>query len=87
MYYIRHANRGLSGARNVGMDFCLTAFENLDAIQFLDADDGLYPGMLRKLYQALASSGPEAGWAFTDKNEFDSISSATWGRTITQGNI
>lgn len=70
MYYIHQANKGLSGARNVGIEFCLSVFENLSAIQFLDADDVMCPRMLRRLFLVLEKSGSEVGWAFTDRNEF-----------------
>ena len=44
---IHQENRGLSGARNTGMKYAQGEF-----LQFLDADDRLYPDALEKAYTA-----------------------------------
>lgn len=45
---IHQENRGLSGARNTGLDRAVGEY-----IVFLDGDDALHPKMIERLYQAL----------------------------------
>jgi glycosyltransferase involved in cell wall biosynthesis len=70
LFYIRQDNKGLSGARNTGAEFCLQSFPTIRSIQFLDADDLMSPTMLQRLVTALDSSSPDVGWAYTDQNNF-----------------
>ena len=52
---IRQSNRGLSGARNVGLDLARAPF-----IAFLDGDDRFDPAFLQTLHDDLSTS--TAGW-------------------------
>lgn len=53
---IRQQNRGLSGARNVGLDQARGAF-----VAFLDGDDACDPAFLQTLHRALTEDGTD--WA------------------------
>ena len=52
VFYIRRANGGLSAARNTGIEYVLAAWETVQAIYFLDADNRLLPGALQRAYRA-----------------------------------
>jgi glycosyltransferase involved in cell wall biosynthesis len=65
IYYIRQANRGLSAARNRGVDFVLANLPGCDAIFFLDADNMLLPYALGSLRRALVQF-PDADWFYPD---------------------
>ena len=49
---IHQANRGLSGARNVGIDVARGEY-----LSFIDSDDFIHPEMLEKLLSAIEDSG------------------------------
>jgi glycosyltransferase involved in cell wall biosynthesis len=68
--YLRQGNKGLSGARNAGIEFCLNTFANLEAVYFLDSDDRLYPNLLQRLFDALSASEADVGWVYTDMEMF-----------------
>lgn len=61
---LRQENRGLSGARNTGLELSNARF-----VFFLDSDDMLCPGSLRRMMDAAAQSGAdivEAGYELMD---------------------
>ena len=67
--YIRRSNGGLSAARNTGIDFVLGAWETVQAIYFLDADNRLLPGALQRAYDVLVQD-PEVGWVYPNIDMF-----------------
>jgi glycosyltransferase involved in cell wall biosynthesis len=67
--YIRRPNGGLSAARNTGIDYVLGAWESVEAIYFLDADNRLLPRALQRAYNALTQD-PEIGWIYPDIDTF-----------------
>jgi glycosyltransferase involved in cell wall biosynthesis len=69
VYYIRRSNGGLSAARNTGIDFVLGAWETVQAIYFLDADNRLLPGALKRAYDVLTRN-PEVGWVYPNIDMF-----------------
>jgi hypothetical protein len=73
-------NRGLSTARNVGIEIALSISPKVDALFFLDADNRLDRGALRKLYAALQETGVDL--AFPDLNLFGMASSVGTARFI-----
>ena len=67
--YARQSNRGLSGARNTGVNIALERFPALEAIYFLDADNRLTPRSVRNMQDALTAH-PEADWFYPDIQTF-----------------
>ena len=67
--YARQSNRGLSGARNTGVNVALERFPALEAIYFLDADNRLTPRSVRNMQDALTAH-PEADWFYPDIQTF-----------------
>jgi hypothetical protein len=67
--YVRQPNRGLSAARNAGVEAALAAWPDLDAIFPLDADNLLSPGTLAALWDVLARD-PALSWASPDLEIF-----------------
>ena len=67
--YIRQPNGGLSAARNTGIDHVLAAWESVEAIYFLDADNRLFPNALQRAYDALIED-PSLGWIYPDIDMF-----------------
>ena len=67
--YIRRQNGGLSAARNTGIEYVLGAWETVQAIYFLDADNRLLPGALQHAHQALMQD-PKIGWIYPDIDTF-----------------
>jgi glycosyltransferase involved in cell wall biosynthesis len=63
--YLRQSNKGLSGARNAAIEFCLNTFADLEAVFFLDSDDRVYPHLLQRLFDALSASEADVGWCPT----------------------
>jgi glycosyltransferase involved in cell wall biosynthesis len=66
--YVRQRNRGLAAARNTGIAVALECFPHLEAVYFLDADNRLERHCLRRMLDALRTSG--AGWVFPDIDLF-----------------
>ena len=57
-------NRGLSAARNLGMEMALA--EGAELIAFVDSDDWLAPGTLAALHGALVEAGADLAWCGND---------------------
>ncbi|MCB4820644.1 glycosyltransferase [Roseicella aerolata] len=70
VFLLRQRNRGLSAARNAGIDFVLQAFPDCRGIFFLDADNRLLPGHMARGWAALQAAPPGTGWFYPDINEF-----------------
>lgn len=68
IHYIRQINRGLSGARNRGLDYVLARFPETEAIYFLDADDRIEPHSFSRFEAILAQS--DADWFYPDVTLF-----------------
>jgi len=67
--YLAQNNRGLSGARNSGIEVALSEWPSLDAIFFLDADNRLSPHSIRRMRAALDAK-PDADWFYPDFDFF-----------------
>jgi glycosyltransferase involved in cell wall biosynthesis len=65
IHYVRQINRGLSGARNCGIDFVLDYLPQCAAIYFLDADNKLSSFSITRFQDALARS-PDIDWFYPD---------------------
>ncbi|MDO9711065.1 glycosyltransferase [Paracraurococcus lichenis] len=70
VFLLRQRNRGLSAARNTGIDFALAAFPNCRALFFLDADNRLRPHFLARAWAALQAAPVATGWFYPDIDEF-----------------
>ena len=55
VHVIHQANRGLSAARNAGIDYCLSQIQSR-YLSFIDSDDCVSPLYLEKLYTALVEN-------------------------------
>src|SRR5262249_51800605 len=81
----RQENRGLSGARNRGIEFVLKHLPECDGIFFLDADNFLLPFALKSFRRAL-DSYPESDWFYPDINyvgiEFDGDYSGSYSPAL-----
>lgn len=60
--YLRQRNRGVSAARNAGIELALRRWPQVEAVFPLDADNMLSPRTLAELRAALAEH-PDAAWA------------------------
>jgi glycosyltransferase involved in cell wall biosynthesis len=69
IHYLRGANRGLSGARNRGVEFVLAELPGAEAVFFLDADNMLSPWSIPQMVRVLAEQ-PEADWFYPDIRMF-----------------
>ena len=69
VFYIRRPNGGLSAARNTGIEHVLGAWESVEAIYFLDADNRLLPCALQRAYDVLVEH-PEVGWVYPNIDMF-----------------
>jgi glycosyltransferase involved in cell wall biosynthesis len=61
----RQKNRGLSGARNTGIEVALRNYPDAEGIYFLDADNTLEPWALTRVGQA-SREHADADWFFPD---------------------
>jgi glycosyltransferase involved in cell wall biosynthesis len=69
VHYIRQLNRGLSAARNRGIDFVLSRLPEAEAIYLLDADNLLADHALGAMQQALIDY-PDSDWFYPDIRMF-----------------
>ncbi|WP_232631476.1 glycosyltransferase [Methylobacterium sp. Leaf118] len=69
VHYVRQLNKGLSAARNRGIDFVARALPEAEAIYFLDADNVLMPYSLSAM-QAALSAHPDVDWFYPDIRMF-----------------
>ncbi|MCW2316713.1 glycosyltransferase involved in cell wall biosynthesis [Rhodoblastus acidophilus] len=67
---LRRRNGGLSAARNFGLAHAPRLFPHYRAAFFLDADNRLAPGALRKMAAQLDAAEPEIGWVYPDIDTF-----------------
>jgi glycosyltransferase involved in cell wall biosynthesis len=67
--YVVQPNRGLSAARNTGIDYALGHFSTIQAIYFMDADNALFPGALDAAYSKLVAE-PETSWVYPNIDMF-----------------
>ncbi|GBU18941.1 MULTISPECIES: glycosyltransferase family A protein [unclassified Methylobacterium] len=67
--YLRSANRGLSGARNLGIAAALEAWPQAEALYMLDADNRLAPGALAAGRRVLAAD-PEIAFVYPQLVKF-----------------
>lgn len=65
IHSVRQPNRGLSGARNTGIEVALARWPEALGIWFLDADNVLEPWALRRVGEA-CEADPDADWFFPD---------------------
>ncbi|MDE2430687.1 MAG: glycosyltransferase family 2 protein, partial [Burkholderiales bacterium] len=69
VHYIRQANKGLSAARNTGIDFVLSNLPQCQAIYFLDADNRLLPFAVQQM-QHMLRVNEGSDWFYPDINMF-----------------
>jgi glycosyltransferase involved in cell wall biosynthesis len=67
--YVVQQNRGLSAARNTGIDYSLTNFPTVQAIYFMDADNTILPGAIDAAYSKLVEE-PETSWIYPNIDMF-----------------
>ncbi len=65
----RQTNRGLSGARNTGIEIALRHYPESEGIYFLDADNMLESWAMKRAGEA-CTSNPDADWFFPDIANF-----------------
>lgn len=66
---LHQANRGLSGARNTGIDFALAHYPDVEAVYPLDADNRLDPHAM-DLFAHLLETEPQADWFYPNFDMF-----------------
>ncbi|WP_162560665.1 glycosyltransferase family 2 protein [Methylobacterium durans] len=69
VHVIRTPNRGLSAARNAGIDYALSCWPGIEALYMLDADNRLTPRSLEIGLSALTRH-PEADWVYPQLSKF-----------------
>ncbi|MFH6785227.1 glycosyltransferase [Methylobacterium sp. MA0201] len=68
VHYCRSFNKGLSGARNVGINYCLKNID-FDGIYFLDADNRVSDYSVSQMVELLQHN-PESDWFYPDIRMF-----------------
>jgi hypothetical protein len=79
VFLLRQRNRGLSAARNTGIEFALAAFPNARALFFLDADNRLLPAFLARAWAAMQAAPLGIGWFYPDIDEFGAAQNCACG--------
>lgn len=69
IHYVVQQNRGLSAARNTGIDYALAKFPTIQAIYFMDADNTILPGAIDAAYTKLVEE-PEVSWIYPNIDMF-----------------
>lgn len=69
VHYVLQRNKGLSAARNTGIDYALKHFPSVQAIYLLDADNALLPQAVETAYSQLLAE-PEASWIYPNIDMF-----------------
>lgn len=67
--YVLQLNKGLSAARNTGIDYALKHFPSVQAIYLLDADNFLLPAAIETGYSQLLAE-PETSWIYPNIDMF-----------------
>ncbi|HUD65110.1 MAG TPA: glycosyltransferase [Candidatus Sulfotelmatobacter sp.] len=67
--YVVQQNRGLSAARNTGIDYALDNFPTVQAIYFMDADNTILPGAIDAAYSKLQAE-PLVSWVYPNIDMF-----------------
>jgi glycosyltransferase involved in cell wall biosynthesis len=67
--YLVQPNRGLSAARNTGIDYALRHFTGLQAIYLMDADNVILPKAIETAFSKLEEE-PETSWIYPDIDMF-----------------
>ena len=67
--YVMQRNKGLSAARNAGIDYALKNFSSVQAIYLMDADNTILPTALETAYSQLTAA-PEISWIYPNIDMF-----------------
>ncbi len=67
--YVRQSNKGLSAARNAGIDFAIRAWPSIEAIYFLDADNRILPFALSRAFNVLKQD-TSISWVYPNIDMF-----------------
>jgi glycosyltransferase involved in cell wall biosynthesis len=67
--YLVQPNRGLSAARNTGIDYALRHFPNLESVYLMDADNVILPGTMDAAFSKLLAE-PGTSWIYPNIDMF-----------------